>query len=53
MKVDAQGRLFIAGRSTGQAFVYNTSSGDLITTLTTPNVPSTLINDVTVTDDAA
>ena len=53
MKVDAQGRLFIAGRRTGRAFVYDTSSGDLIKTLTTPDAPNTLINDVTVTADAA
>lgn len=53
MKVDAQGRLFIAGRRTGQAFVYDTSSGDLIATLETPTAPNTLINDVTLTDAAA
>ena len=53
MKVDAQGRLFIAGRRTGQAFVYDTSSGDLTETLETPNAPNTLINDVTLTEDAA
>lgn len=53
MKVDTQGRLFIAGRRTGQAFVYDTSSGDLVATLTTPNASNTLINDVTLTEDAA
>ena len=53
MKVDAQGRLFIAGRRTGEAFVYETSSGDLIATLETPNAPNTLINDVTLTENAA
>ena len=53
MKVDAQGRLFIAGRNTGRAFVYDTASGDLIKALTTPPAPNTLLNDVTVTKDAA
>ena len=53
MKVDAQGRLFIAGRNTGRAFVYDTASGDLIKTLTAPAAPNTLLNDVTVTEDAA
>ena len=53
MKVDAQGRLFIAGRRTGRAFVYDTASRDLIKVLETPASPNTLINDVTVTADAA
>ena len=53
MKVDAQGRLFIAGRNTGRAFVYDATSGDLIQVLETPSAPNTLINDVIVTEDAA
>ena len=53
MKVDAQGRLFIAGRNTGRAFVYAAASGDLIDVLETPAAPNTLINDVTVTENAA
>ncbi len=53
MKVDTYGRLFIAGRNTGRAFVYDTVSGDLIKVLTTPPSNNTLINDVTVTEDAA
>ena len=52
MKV-ADGRLFIAGRDTGRAFVYDTSTGELIRVLETPSAPRTLLNDVTVTKDAA
>lgn len=53
MKVDEQGRLFIAGRNTGRVFVYDTASGELIRRLETFPSGSTLINDVTVTADAA
>lgn len=53
MKVDEYGRLFIAGRNTGRAFVYDTASGDLIKVLKTPPAARTLLNDVTVTADAA
>ncbi len=53
MKVDDYGRLFIAGRNTGRAFVYNTVSGELIKALETPPSNNTLLNDVTVTPDAA
>lgn len=53
LKVDAQGRLWAAGRDTGRAFVYDTATGDLIRALTTPPADRTLINDLTLTDDAA
>ena len=53
MKVDNQGRLFIAGRNTGRAFIYDTASGELIKVLETPPSSRTLINDVAVTDNAA
>ena len=53
MKVDALGRLFIAGGDTGQAFVYDTSSGDLLKVLETPSTEATFINDVTVTPDGS
>lgn len=52
MKV-ADGRLFVAGRNTGRAFVYDTASGELIRVLATPRSQRTLLNDVTVTQDAA
>lgn len=53
MKVDGQGRLWISGRDSGRAFVYDAGSGKLIKVLDTPPAASTLINDVTVTQDAA
>lgn len=53
MKVDDYGRLFIAGRTTGRAFVYDTVSGELIKALETPPSGNTLLNDVTLTPDAA
>lgn len=53
LKVDERGRLFVAGRRTGRAFVYDATSGRLIKALRTPPSERTLINDVAVTDDAA
>lgn len=53
MKVDGYGRLFVAGRSTGRIFVYDTASGRLIRALAAPPAPRTLLNDVAVTDEAA
>lgn len=53
MKVDGEGRLWISGRDSGRAFVYDAGSGDLIEVLDTPPASSTLINDVVVTEDAA
>lgn len=53
LKVDEQGRLFVAGRFTGRVFVYNAASGELIKALETPPSENTIINDVAVTEDAA
>jgi len=54
MKVDGQGRLFAAGRSTGRAFVYDAGSGELIRAFETAREGEEgLINDVTFTEDAA
>ena len=53
MKFDGGGRLWIAGRFTGRAFVYDTASGERIRTLETPLSEQTILNDVTVTQDAA
>lgn len=47
MKVDAKGRLFIAGAGTGSIFVYNAQSGALIKKLTTDARP-TFLNDVAI-----
>ncbi|GGL66785.1 hypothetical protein GCM10010840_00900 [Deinococcus aerolatus] len=53
MKVDAQNRLYIAGGGSGKLFVYDTVSGSLLKTLTTPAAPATFLNDITLTPDAA
>ena len=51
MKVDDAGRLFIAGGDTGQIFVYDTASGELIEALETPESEMAFVNDVAVTPD--
>lgn len=51
MKVDGEGRLFIAGGDTARIFVYDTGSGDLIQALDTPESENTFINDVTIAPD--
>ena len=53
MKVDDRGWLWLAGRDTGSAFVYDTATGELVRALTTPPAEKTLINDLTFTTDAA
>lgn len=50
MKVDREGRLFIAGGSTGQMFVYDTATGALIDKFDN-GLETTFINDVAVTRD--
>jgi len=49
MEVDAEGRLFIAGGDTGEIFVYDTESGDLVRGSSTPEAEATFLNDVAVT----
>lgn len=53
LRVDDQGRLFVAGWFTGRAFVYDAESGDLIKALETPAAEQTVVNDVTFAGDAA
>ncbi len=54
MKVDEQGRLFVAGRDTGRAFVYDTQTGDLLRSYDTAQAgEDALLNDITLTADAA
>jgi len=48
MKVDDQGRLFIAGASTGKIFVYDTATGALIGQFDN-NVAATFLNDIAIT----
>jgi sugar lactone lactonase YvrE len=52
MKVDAQGRLFIAGGMTGQMFVYDTNTGELIDRFSNGQ-ETTFVNDVTLTPDGS
>jgi sugar lactone lactonase YvrE len=49
MDVDEFGRLWVAGGASGKAFVYDIASGDLVTSLDTPEADRTLINDVITT----
>jgi hypothetical protein len=51
MEVDAEGRLFIAGGDTGEIFVYDTGSGDLVSRSSTPEAEATFLNDVAVTPE--
>lgn len=52
MKVD-RGRLFVAGGSTGDAYVYNAKTGTTIAAFELPTDGATFINDVVVTKRAA
>jgi sugar lactone lactonase YvrE len=52
MKVDAQGRLFIAGGMTGQMFVYDTNTGEMIDRFSNGQ-ETTFVNDVTLTPDGS
>jgi sugar lactone lactonase YvrE len=52
LEVDNRGRLFVAGGSTGKAFVYNASTGADIATYTL-TTSSTFVNDVVVTNGGA
>ena len=47
MKVD-RGRLFVAGGSTGDAFVYNAKTGKTIAAYELPTSGATFVNDVVV-----
>ncbi len=53
MKVDEQGRLLIAGRGTGRVFAYDAGSGALIEAFEIPGDGDSLLNDLTLTADAA
>ena len=52
IELDNHNRLFVAGAGTGNAYVYDARSGDLIRTYELASAP-TFINDVVVTHDAA
>jgi len=53
MKVDTQGRLLVAGRRTGRVFAYDAATGDLVAALEVPGSGESLVNDLTVTPEAA
>lgn len=52
LKVDPQGRLYVAGRYTGAVFVHDALTGELLDVLRTPAAERTLMNDMTFTSDA-
>ena len=52
IELDSRNRLFVAGASTGNAYVYDASTAGLIRTYTLGTAP-TFINDVVVTPSAA
>jgi sugar lactone lactonase YvrE len=52
MKVD-RGRLFVAGGGTGGAWVYDASTGATLAAYSFAQPPTTFVNDVAVTRDAA
>jgi len=53
MKVDGRGRLFVAGRDTGRAWVYDLRTRRLVRGLRAPGRGRTLINDIAITPTAA
>ena len=58
LKADERDRLFVAGGPTGRGFVYDAGTGDELARLqfapaSTSNPPTTFVNDVTLTRDAA
>lgn len=50
--IDQRGRLFVAGGSTGDGYVYNSSTGATLATFDFASA-TTFVNDVVVTQDAA
>lgn len=53
LKIDGRGRIFVAGGSTGRAFVYDAASGQDLASYTLTAANPTFINDVILTADAA
>ena len=53
LTVDSRNRLFVAGGSTGRAYVYDASTGATLATYQLSAPGSGLVNDVVVTKDAA
>jgi sugar lactone lactonase YvrE len=54
MKVDPEGRLFIAGGDTGQLFIYDTSTGEALASFRIqPEDETTFVNDVALGPDGS
>lgn len=53
LKVDPEGRLWVAGRYTGAVFVHDARTGDVRSVLRTPAAQRTLMNDITFAGNAA
>src|SRR6185369_15615399 len=53
IKLDARGRIFVAGGATGKAFLYDAASGQELATYTLTQAQPTFVNDVILTSDAA
>lgn len=55
LKVDAEGRLYVAGRTTGTVYIYDTADGSLLARFSNEVLPSTdtLINDIAIAPDGA
>ena len=53
MKVDASGRLWVAGGPSGNVYVYDTATGELLETYETPAADATFLNDLTVLPDGS
>lgn len=52
LEVDPYGRLWVAGGPTGNVFVYDTESGELLDTFATPEAEATFLNDLVFMNDA-
>ena len=53
LKLDGRGRIFVAGGSTGKAFVYDAATGQDLASYTLTQANPTFVNDVVLTSDAA
>ncbi len=51
MKVDPDGRLFVAGGQSGTVWVYDTGTGGLLTQASNGLGPNTFLNDIALTED--
>jgi sugar lactone lactonase YvrE len=49
MKVDSEGKLWVAGGGSGQIFAYDTTSGEQLASYATPPAEATFLNDLDIT----